>query len=97
MNKEVYIAALAFRKAEVELIQLRKAAFPVGSIVCVNGSNYGIVGREDGCPADQLPVRFENGNTWWKPVERCVRQTDVKLLPRWVRRMKLNHHGIQTL
>lgn len=77
-----------YRLAKDELEKLRDEAFPRGCIVKVEG-NYGIATFSLDCPTDKVPVIFENGNTWWKDIEKVTRVDDVKSLPAWVRRMKL--------
>lgn len=65
-----------YRTAKVELLQRNRLAFPLSSVVAVACPQYtgpGIVTMEDGCPPDKVPVRLENGNVWWYPVEACKR------------------------
>ena len=82
-----------------KVIQERKAAlFPVGAIVyveCPQYNGYGIATADSDCRDDLLPVKLENGNVWWYPMECCQRITDLTILPRYARRMKLQFHGLQ--
>lgn len=74
--------------------------FPIGAVVYVNCpqyKGYGIVSADSDCRDDKLPVRLQNGNTWWYPVESCTRTKEMKQLPRYARRMKLEFHGIYGL
>ena len=76
----------------------KAAAFPVGAIVyveCPQYNGYGIATADRDCRTDRLSVKLENGNVWWYPLECCQRITDLTILPRYARRMKLNFHGIQ--
>ncbi len=80
------------REDSRQLTEWKRHEYPIGCIVRV-GDNYGLASAEDGCPPDKLPVRFENNNVWWKPLETISRVTDLKAIPPWVRRMKLRWAG----
>lgn len=97
-DSDIYRLARQFRNISFELVQFRKQAFPSGSIVHVYSPCYvghGIAAADSGCPADQVPVRLENGNTWWYPIEGVKRVTDLKSIPSSVRRMKFEFHGLK--
>ena len=83
-----------FRHARDYLHSYREHEFPPGAIVRFE-EQYGIATMNDGCPPDQVPITFENGNTWWKPMEKCERVRDVKTIPPYVRRMKMMWGGIK--
>ncbi len=56
------------------LAELRNKMFPVGSFVDVNCSRYkgpGIVVNAPECSPTSLPVRLQNGNTWFYPMLDC--------------------------
>lgn len=46
----------------------------------------------DDCAPDKVPLRFENGNIWWKPIEECQR-VDALTAPRHAQQMKLRLRG----
>ena len=91
----LYTMALQFRTIGIELEQKRDAMFPRWSLVKVE-SSYAITTTSDGCPPDKLALRFENGNVWWKHVERCER-VDARTAPRSARRMLLEFRGFKLL
>ena len=75
----------------------KDSEFPIGAVVYVDCAQYkghGIVSADRDCRDDRLPVRLQNGNVWWYPVEACTRIKDMKALPRYARRMKLEFHGV---
>lgn len=64
-----------YRHWQSRLERAKELIFKPGTKVVVNCDRYrgpGVVTREDGCPADHLPVRVPNGNVWWYPLE-CIR------------------------
>lgn len=82
-----------FRVLSKTLEQYKATQFPVGSMVKYK-NQFCIVSREDGCPPDHLPLRFENGNVWWKPLDEC-RRAKIQELPHYARRMKLQSAGFK--
>lgn len=82
------------------LREWKDSEFPIGSMVyvdCPRYQGYGLVTADSGCRDENLPVRLENGNVWWYPVDACTRIRDMKSLPRYARRIKLEFHGIYGL
>jgi hypothetical protein len=87
-----------WRKLNESLKASKAAWFPHGCIVLVNApryKGYGLAVNNDDVPADQCAVLLENGNTWHYPIETVtpVPKKDYPLLPPYVRRQKLAHHG----
>lgn len=63
-----------YRNFAEALKQFRETKFKIGERVSVDAGRYrgpGIVASDSSCPPDQLPVRLENGNVWWYPIECC--------------------------
>lgn len=82
------------------LREWKDSEFPIGSMVyvdCPRYRGYGLVTADSECRDENLPVRLENGNVWWYPVDACTRIRDMKSLPRYARRIKLEFHGIYGL
>lgn len=98
MNEDtaIYTLALQFRNIGMTLYEQRQNRFPNRCIVRLDNGQYGLATINDGCPPDKLPVRFENGNTWWKPIEQCT-PIALKDAPRHVQRMKLELTGYRLL
>lgn len=100
LKNEMYLLALQVRTAGIQLQELKAAEFPRGCLVYVRApryTGYGIASIEDGCPPDQLPVRLENENVWWYPVECCSRVRDFKPVPHWIRRLKMKMAGMKAI
>ena len=95
MNIELPLAeeVLLFRAIAEDLRRFRQTWYPAGKVVqveCGQFKGYGITaGQDDSAPADQLPVRLENGNVWWYPIECCclrMGDKDSERLPAWIKR-----------
>jgi hypothetical protein len=59
-----------------ELRDIREKEFPFGIKVFVDCPQYkgpGTVDLKVSVPLDMLPVKLENGNTWYYPLEACRR------------------------
>jgi len=70
----------AFRVSQNELLLHRALKYPRGCVVRVKGQ-IGTVVLDGECPADCIPVRFCNGNTWFKPLEEVHRAFPQSLTP----------------
>lgn len=93
------IAALAaYRSAAKELNAIKEQKFPGGTL-CRYQTTYVVIVLGDGCPPDKVACLFENGNTWWKPMEEVtpVRREDMTKLPRQLRRLVMYRAGYKTL
>lgn len=93
-RRAIVDAAADFRRAERRMRDLRDEVFPIGSTVAYKGSTVGIVASDLAhCPPDHVPIRFANGNVWWKQIDDCE-PAKWKDAPREVRLMKLRRSGI---
>jgi hypothetical protein len=74
----------------------RKAMFRHRMFVwvdCYKYRGHGVILLSDDPPPHVVAVLLENGNTWWYPIETVVPVTDLRKVPRSVRRLKLRWHG----
>jgi hypothetical protein len=80
-----------------ELQRYTDREFPFGCFVtfdCGRGfSQVCIVWSHDECPPDKLPLMIENGNIWFKEIERCTRIVNLKRVPPKMRRLRLKYSG----
>ena len=63
-----------YRDSRKELSDFKGWRFAPGTQVTVDCERYkgpGVVAADYECPVDKLPVRLENGNVWWYPLEAC--------------------------
>lgn len=80
----------AFRKYRDWLKEARDAEFKIGKPVRVRRDSgqdlHGLIAYDESCPLTQLPVKLENGNTWWYELADCynVRRDDC---PAWLQRV----------
>ncbi len=90
-----------YRMAQKRLQEYKDKEFPVGAVVHIAGvygePEWAIVGFTDGCPTDALPLLFESGNIWFRPLENCHRIRNMQDVPKSIRRLKLACAGIKTL
>lgn len=82
MDKQVFLEYCAkIREFQEYIIGYKHKIFPTGCSVLVNCDRYygpGIVGyHTNQCPIDRIPVKLENGNTWYYLVECCERIDNV--------------------
>ncbi len=96
----VWHAAVAYgRRTLREASASMRRCFPHGTILDVDAPTFhgiGIVDWRDYVgPADNLPVRLENGNVWWYHVAHCEPRRSVKNLPPSIRRTRLRMAGIK--
>jgi hypothetical protein len=86
----------AYKTAVTNLDAYRVKTFRSGMFVKVNCDRYhgyGFIVRNSDCPPHVVPVKLENGNTWWYPIESVMPVEAAKSVPRSNRRSKLKHHG----
>lgn len=87
----------AYHASMQALQDYRKARYKRGQFVRVNDDRFHGVGMvcvmDSSVPPHVLPVKLENGNTWWYPLTSIVEIVAAKNVPRSVRRMKLRWHG----
>ncbi|HYG24473.1 MAG TPA: hypothetical protein VEH04_16970 [Verrucomicrobiae bacterium] len=93
-------AQSTLRDASWALREIRNQLFKPGQPVRVYSARYkgfGVVVKEQTDPS-MLPVKLENGNVWWYPVEDCQARTwgQVNVLDPSLRRAYLRWHGRQT-
>ena len=99
MNPEEIIEAVRrFQEARDTLTAIRDTLFPSRVCVLTKGGGYGVVngGFLLGCPPDKVPVRLENGNTWYYPISE-VQRVNVRTLGWGHRRGLLRSKGIKCL
>lgn len=78
-----------YRTTREQLLALRQRNFPTGQAVLITHeqyNGYGLVVRDDGCPADCLPVKLENETVWWCPLESCE-FAEREEYPGWVKQL----------
>jgi hypothetical protein len=71
-----------------------------GMFVKVNDTRFrghGFIVMNSGCPVHEVPVKLENGNVWWYPVESLTPVTTLRSVPRSVRHARLRHHGYKPI
>ncbi len=87
----------SYHAAVKALHEYRTARYKSGQFVRVHDGRFKGVGMvcaySSEIPPTKLPVRLENGNTWWYDLESIVEIVAAKDAPRSVRRMKLRWHG----
>lgn len=78
-----------YRKYREWLKEARETEFKTGRPVRVINerfNGYGLVTTDENCPLDWLPVKLENNNVWWYPLEDCsLAKRDN--CPPWLQRM----------
>jgi hypothetical protein len=63
-----------FHRTHYALVLFKQRNFPIGSEVIVSADRYngnGIVIKDYQCPPTSIPVKIENGNIWYYPLESC--------------------------
>lgn len=86
----------AYEDAVAKLDAYRVKNFRPGGLVrvdCARFRGFGFAVVDGDCPPCKLAVMLENGNTWWYPIDSVVPVTDLRLVPRTVRRAKLRWSG----
>jgi len=74
----------AFHSAYVDMFCQIGQMFPAGSVVRIENNWAIVVGQSNDVFSDKIPLEFENGNIWWKPVLALTRSDDRSLWPSWV-------------
>lgn len=87
-----------YNQAVNDLREYRAAHFKRGQFVRVNSPSFHGIGMvcamSSEVPPNMVPVKLENDNTWWYPIEDIAEVlTDLNKVPRSVRRMKLRWNG----
>lgn len=85
-----------YKNAVANLEAYRVKNFKSGAFVEVNCDRYrgfGFVVVDYGAPPHVIPVKLQNGNTWWYPMEAVSLVKDIKSVPNSIRKSKLKHYG----
>ncbi len=96
MTSHIINLASIWRKVSNELKDYRRCTFRKFRFVkvdCERFRGHGITIFQGEAPPDHVAVLLENGNTWWYPIESVVPVTNLRDVPRSVRRMKLRLRG----
>jgi hypothetical protein len=76
-----------YLSAEKILYELRDKEYPVFSVVRMTNGTVGVVMKNEACPPNKLPIKFENDNTWFKDLSLVACRIDnKKLWSNWARR-----------
>lgn len=78
-----------YQTARDRLVEARDAEFKPGRAVRVLHDRYrgcGLIVFDANCPLHALPVRLENGNTHWYPMEDCS-LAPRDSCPPWLKRL----------
>lgn len=82
MDKQLFLEyCVKIKEYENLILEYKEKNFPFGCKVMVNADRYvgpGVVNRyTSDLPINKIPVKLENGNTWYYLVECCERADNV--------------------
>ena len=92
--EELLEAVGQLAELRLRVVSLLARELPVGCFVTVlQPGHCGIVVQDPNCLGGQVPILFENGNVWWKPVAWLTRVRDLRKVPAPVRCLRLQQAG----